>query len=76
MKQPLKAMMTISALMMLLLTSGCTSHQVFEGIKARNQNECYRLPESQQQDCLEASDISFEEYQRQRKDTEESESTH
>ena len=51
-----------------LLIVGCSSQQVFEGIKARNQNECYRLPESQQQDCLEAADVSFEEYQRQRKE--------
>jgi len=54
-----------------LLIIGCNSQQVFEGIKARNQNECYTLPESQQQECLEAADVSFEEYQRQRKEVKE-----
>jgi len=69
----LKASMSVLASMSLLLTTGCSSHQVFESIKARNQNECYTLPESQREECLDVADISYEEYNRQRKEVEKSE---
>ena len=57
----------ITVLATLLMSAGCTSQQAFEGIKAKNRNDCYNLPHSQQDECLEAADISYEEYQRRRK---------
>ena len=60
--------------MILVLSSGCTRQQVFEGIKAKNQNDCYSLPPGQQEECLESANISFDEYQSQRKEAAESES--
>lgn len=72
-------MMKIAGIMLvtmaLVLSSGCSRQQVFEGIKAKNQNDCYSLPQGQQEECLEATDISFEEYQRHRKEAEESDSS-
>ena len=64
---------TVFTIAILGCTYGCSKQQVFEGFKAKNRNDCYNLPESQQDDCLKAADVSFEEYQRQRKETEESE---
>jgi len=60
----------ISVIALLLLSAGCSSQQAFEGIKAKNKNDCYSLPESQQDKCLEATDISFDEYQRRLKEVE------
>jgi hypothetical protein len=62
----------MSLLTTLLLSAGCTSQQAFEGIKAKNRNDCYNLPDSQQEECLKAADVSFEEYQRRLKEIEES----
>jgi len=53
--------------------SGMHESTGLEGIKAKNRNDCYNLPQSQQEGCLEATDISFEEYQRRRKEAEENE---
>ena len=60
----------------LISIGGCTSQQAFEGIKAKNMNDCYNLPYSQRDECLATTDISYEEYQRRRKETEESASSH
>ena len=71
--EKIKTGLTQSIAMTFLPATGCTSHQVFEGIKSRNQNECYTLPETQQEECLEVSDISLEEYQRRREESQKSE---
>ena len=63
---------TVFTIAILVYIYGCSKQQVFEGFKAKNRNDCYNLPQSQQDDCLKATDVSFEEYQRQRKETEES----
>lgn len=52
----------------MILLAGCSVQQAYEGIKARSQNECYRLPDAQREKCLEAADVSYEEYQRRRED--------
>ncbi len=56
--------------MMYLLLAGYSRQQAYEGIKARSQNECYRLPDSQRAKCLETTDVSYEEYQRRREEIE------
>jgi hypothetical protein len=55
--------------LMCFLLAGCSGQQAYEGIKARSQNECYRLPDTQREKCLEAADVSYEEYQRRREET-------
>jgi hypothetical protein len=45
----------------------CTAHQAYDGIQQGKRNECARLPQSQQAECIDDANVSFEEYQRRRK---------
>ena len=56
------------AVLLVGLVSACTNRGTYEGIKASNINECYRLPPSQQDECLEQANKSYEEYQREREE--------
>jgi hypothetical protein len=51
-----------------LTLCGCTVRQAYEGLQQRTRNECITLPLSQQSDCLAQASISFDEYQRLRKE--------
>lgn len=53
----------------LILLSGCSYKGIYEGIQTGNQNECYQLPHSQQQACLENNKKTYEEYEYDRKNT-------
>lgn len=55
--------------LILFILSGCTYKGVYEGIQTGKQNECYQLPKSQQQTCLENSKKTYEEYEYERKTT-------
>ena len=44
----------------------CTSQQAYEGLKAGQRSSCLEYPESEFQDCVDQSNTSYHEYQRQR----------
>jgi hypothetical protein len=62
---PLKA---IGYAIAVLALCGCTARQAYEGLQQHTRNECITLPLSQQSDCLAQASISFDEYQRLRKE--------
>lgn len=45
--------------------TACSSRQLYGAGQAWQQNECRRLPASQQQRCLSSNAMTFEEYQKQ-----------
>jgi hypothetical protein len=46
----------------LFALSSCTVRDWHQGLKVRQKNECYSMPESQRRDCLQSLDYSYEEY--------------
>jgi hypothetical protein len=52
----------------LLLLCACTGRQAYEGIQQGNRNACLERPPPQQAECMEAANISYEEYERRRKE--------
>jgi hypothetical protein len=47
---------------------GCTARQLYSGMQQRTRNECVMLPRSQFADCMQQANISYNEYQRLRKE--------
>ena len=50
------------------LLCACTGRQAYDGIQQGKRVECQRLPLSQQARCLEDANISYDEYERRRKE--------
>ncbi|MBT8127291.1 MAG: hypothetical protein HKP12_16095 [Gammaproteobacteria bacterium] len=44
----------------------CTNRQAYEGLKAGHRSGCLEYPESEYQDCVEESETSYHDYQRER----------
>ena len=51
-----------------LLLCACTGRQAYEGIQQGKRNECLKLPLSRQAECIESANMSYEEYERRRKE--------
>jgi hypothetical protein len=51
-----------------LLLCACTARQAYEGVQEGKRHECARLSQSQQASCLEEANISYDEYQRRRRE--------
>jgi NAD(P)-dependent dehydrogenase (short-subunit alcohol dehydrogenase family) len=51
----------------MVLLCSCTAQQTYEGMQQGKRNECAKLPQSQQAQCLEEANISYAEYQRRRR---------
>ncbi|WP_252180100.1 hypothetical protein [Endozoicomonas sp. 4G] len=51
-----------------LMTSACSNQMVYETVQHDQKLECVKLPPSQQQECFDAHDESFEEYSREREE--------
>ncbi len=45
----------------------CTYRGAFEGIQASNRIECSTLPPAQYDECMQDNDVSYDEYERERK---------
>jgi hypothetical protein len=45
---------------------GCTSKQTYEGIQAGKRGQCEKYIEPERTKCLEATNKSYEQYQRER----------
>lgn len=48
-----------------VFASGCSSQQLYHAGQTWQQNECRKLPVSEQQRCLNSNAMSYEEYRRQ-----------
>ncbi len=54
-----------------IFLAACSNRSVYEGIQTSNRNECLMLPPSQYEECMENANTSFDEYERERKETKE-----
>jgi hypothetical protein len=61
-------MKVIPLFLVLLALAGCSNKGVYEGIQTSNRNECFKLPPSQYDECMEDASKSYDEYERERKE--------
>lgn len=61
----LQAVLKTGCCLVLFTVSGCSN--MYEGLKASRQEDCYRLSYPDQQECLRETDVSYEEYEKERK---------
>jgi hypothetical protein len=52
-------------LLVIVFAAGCSSQQLYGAGQAWQQNECRKLPASEQQRCFSSNAMSYDEYQRQ-----------
>ena len=61
--------MKVTLILLIILTiSGCSSRGAYEGIQAGNSSECFNLPPSQYDECMNNANKSYDEYERERKE--------
>jgi hypothetical protein len=53
---------------MIVSTIGCSNQAYYSDQQFANRRECYQLPLSQQEECLEKANKTFREYERERKE--------
>jgi hypothetical protein len=51
-----------------LIIAGCSSRGAYEGSQASNRFECLKLPSSQYDECMNNTNKSYNEYERERKE--------
>jgi outer membrane murein-binding lipoprotein Lpp len=56
-------------LLAIFLLAGCSNKAIYDNIQSHNRKECSRLPQSQYEKCMEDTEKSFAEYERERKET-------
>ena len=61
-------MKVILLFLVMMYLTGCSNRGVYEGIQVSNRNECFKLPPSQYDECVENTNISYDEYERERKE--------
>ncbi len=47
---------------------GCSNQTLYENIQISNQNECYKLPQPEHDECLNNQNTSFHEYEKDRQE--------
>jgi len=61
--------MKILLILLLFSFSGCTYRGAYEGIQASNRFECTKRPSTQYDECMEKTNKSYDQYERERKQT-------
>ena len=56
-------------------TTGCTNKAIYDNIRANQRNECLNEPPPTYFECIEGTNKSYEEYERERKELLEKAST-
>lgn len=59
-------MKPVLLLMMVAVLVGCTNRAVYDNIQLNQRNECFKLPPSQREDCLDSIDKSYDQYREER----------
>ncbi|WP_242634364.1 hypothetical protein [Marinobacter salicampi] len=52
----------------LSVLAGCSSKAVYDNVQLNNRTDCNRVPPPQYEECIERTDKSYEEYERERKE--------
>jgi hypothetical protein len=53
---------------LLLALAGCTNQDAYNAVRENRLHECQYLPPSEQEECVQRYDKTYEEYQRQREE--------
>lgn len=56
-------------ILIFIIIAGCSNRGVYEGIQASNSFECSKLPPSQYDECMKSASKSYDNYERERKET-------
>jgi hypothetical protein len=62
----MKTFFTMVLLTAMVPPSACSNRQWYQGSQTGQRNECFHLPESQLEECLAQTGMTYEEYERQR----------
>lgn len=62
----LKALIAFTLVWFLFTLPGCRN--LYEGFKAAQAEDCYRLSYPEQDECLRLGNVSYEEYEKRRED--------
>lgn len=62
-------MYKLSVLVVLFVFAGCSSKAVYDNFQLNNREECSKVPPPQYEECVERASKSYEEYERERKET-------
>jgi len=49
--------------------AGCSNKNIYDNIQLNNRNDCAKLPSSQYDKCIESASKSYDEYERERKES-------
>lgn len=61
-------MVRLVIMISLAVLAGCSSKAVYDNVQLNNRTDCNRVPQPQYEECIERTDKSFEEYERERKE--------
>lgn len=62
-------------IMVMLSTTGCSNKAIYDNIRINQRNECLKEPPPTYSECIEGTNKSYEEYERERKELLEKAST-
>ena len=64
----MKSYLALPMILMTLLISACSNKAIYDGLQYSNRNDCTKLPQTQYEECLQRADMSFHEYEMERKE--------
>ena len=64
----MKITAVISVVLLIVTGVGCTSRNIYEGLRMQQEMECQRLQGADHDECSKISGMSYDEYQRQLKE--------
>ncbi|SNY49559.1 hypothetical protein SAMN06297280_1461 [Arsukibacterium tuosuense] len=59
----------ITLAVVLVAVSGCSNKAIYQNLQLNKKQECRRLPVTEYDECMRGMEQSYEEYERQRKQT-------
>ncbi|VAX00312.1 hypothetical protein MNBD_GAMMA22-105 [hydrothermal vent metagenome] len=62
-------MKSISIIIMALILPACSNQQLYNAVKSSAEQQCYQLPLSEVDTCLERNSDNYNEYNRKRTET-------
>jgi len=60
-------MRIIFSVIIFLLVSACSNKQVYDAVQANQRSQCSELPPVEYQECRQKEQVSYEQYQEERK---------
>ena len=59
----------MTTILLLLLLVGCSSKGTYEATQVGQRNDCLKQPPAQYDDCMSKANKSYEQYERERKES-------